>query len=463
MHGSSTASINESMLPSIGKGTTGFSTWLTILQLMAGAGILGLPATLAVGGWTSMAIIVLVAVMTNYTAKALIATLYAEPRTEEHRAIAARHGSGRLPDYPSVGMAAFGRPGRAVVQIFHKATLFGVATIFLILAGAFLVEGIGGGGEGFIPSLGGPDDEVVWTQCWTAISAGLALVPMCAFRTLREIAPLAALGMIASSLTVLIVVVESAVLYPITNATEQGDHLPLPLEFSSGGDVEHSAFVPAGFATAFSTITLSFGGHAVMPSIEGAMHRREQFPLVANSAFAFLLLLYVVTAFAGYQVFGDAVASPVLCSLPRDVATGLGAAATLTKLVIALHVVTGVPLMLNPFALELEAGLRIEGARAAHVLARTLVRTALVGAAFAVAVLVPFFGDVMSLVGALCLTMMVFVLPVLLSWKLRPEQLGWVERLCGAAIILIGLSAGAIGTYQAIDSMVGKIREGTLR
>jgi len=454
--------INESMLHSSGKGASALGTWLTILQLMAGAGILGLPATLSIGGWTSMAIIVLVAIMTNYTAKALISTLYSEPRTEEHRLLASRHGN-RLPDYPSVGYAAFGAPGRAFVHFFHKATLFGVATIFLILAGAFLVEGVGGGGEGFIPSLGDPDDEVIWTQRWTAISAGVALVPLCTFRTLREIAPLAALGMVASCLTVLIVVVEAALLYPITNATEDSKHLPLALDFDMSGEVTHSTFVPAGFATAFSTITLSFGGHAVMPSIEHAMHHREHFAAVANAAFAFLLLLYVATAFAGYQVFGDAVASPVLCSLPRDATSGLGFAATLTKLIIGLHVVAGVPLMLNPFALELEAMLRVEGPSFRHTAARTLVRTALVGAAFAVAVLVPFFGDVMSLVGALCLTMMVFVLPVVLTWRLRPEDLGPLERVCSVAIVLIGLSAGSIGSYQAIDSIVGKIREGTLR
>ena len=50
--------------------------------------------------------------------------------------------------YPDIG-GSFGRIGRVVARVSHKATLLGVTTIFLILAGKFLTEGIGGQGDGF--------------------------------------------------------------------------------------------------------------------------------------------------------------------------------------------------------------------------------------------------------------------------------------------------------------------------
>ena len=242
-------------------GTSALATGFSILQLMAGTGILGLPQATATGGWASLAIMAVVALMANYTAKALIASLHSTPKRATHRKLADLHG-GRLPCYPSVGFAAFGEPGRFVVHVFHKATLFGVATIFLILAGAFLVEGIGGGGEGFA-SAALANEEEKWTKIWTGIAAALALVPLVGLRTLREIAPLAALGLLASALTILVVVVESAILLPVTNATRHEQGLPssVPLVFDDDGDVAHAALRPGGFASAFSVITLSFGGH----------------------------------------------------------------------------------------------------------------------------------------------------------------------------------------------------------
>lgn len=457
---------SSTLLPTRGTkshGTSAVATIFSVLQLMAGTGILGLPQATATGGWVSLSIMVLVGLMANYTAKALIATLYSLPKRAEHRTLADLYG-GRLPDYPSVGAAAFGTAGRCVVHIFHKATLFGVSCIFLILAGAFLVEGIGGGGEGFA-GAGFTGGEKAWTQRWTAIGAVIALVPLVGLRTLREVAPLAALGLLGSTLTIGLVVVESAILYPVTNHTHAGgaDGLPtsVPLTFATDGSVDHAAFLPAGFANAFSTITLSFGGHAVLPSIEAQMVRPQQFPMVANVAFVVLLGLYLVTSVAGYFVFGAGVASPVLCSFPRDASTPLGFAATATKLIIALHVITTVPLLLNPFALELERGLGIESERKpSHVVGRSLVRTSLLGAALAVALAVPYFGDAMSFVGAACLTMMVFVLPVLLSWRLRPEEIGTLERLWGGLILLTGCTAGAVGTYQALVSIVQKLENG---
>lgn len=113
--------------------------------LQVGTGILGLPYTLAQGGWLAILLIIGIGVMTNYTGKLVVASLY--------RSSTGPRGS-RLAGYPAIGTAAYGRAGLAVVHVFHKATLFGVASLFLILAAEFLLEGIGGGPDGgFAPHL----------------------------------------------------------------------------------------------------------------------------------------------------------------------------------------------------------------------------------------------------------------------------------------------------------------------
>ena len=82
--------------------------------------------------------------------------------------------------------------------------------------------------------------------------------------------------MIASCLTVFIVVLESGLLFPITSDNWQQKGVPKePVTYpttdakkSYEGSVVHSWLKLDGLATAFSTITLSFGGHAVIPSVE---------------------------------------------------------------------------------------------------------------------------------------------------------------------------------------------------
>ena len=97
---------------------------------MAGTGIPQLPLTLAQGGWVSIVVLLLVAGMTNYTGRLLIKLLYVDKTAESP--------SARLEGYPDIGMRAFGKPGRILVHVFHKATLIGVCTLFLILGAKFL-------------------------------------------------------------------------------------------------------------------------------------------------------------------------------------------------------------------------------------------------------------------------------------------------------------------------------------
>ena len=216
----------EALLPEaklgIQSGGTGFwGAWFTILCCMAGTGILQLPLTIKQGGWCFLALICLVAIMTNYTAKAIIACLHASP------------DGLRLGNYPDIGRAAYGTPGVVVVQVFHKATLLGVTTIFLILAGKFFLEGIGGGGDGlYHNAFGSSSDEDVaaWQKRWTCIGAAVVLVPMLCVGSVKEVWPLAAFGLFSTFMAVIVVVVSAAVLTPITLERAHDHELPLPDE-----------------------------------------------------------------------------------------------------------------------------------------------------------------------------------------------------------------------------------------
>ena len=328
---------------------------VSILCTCVGTGILQLPLTLAQGGWLCVALIFLVAVVTNTTGRWLIKCLYCD----------GGFGGGlstRLNDYPAIGEAACGLCGRITVQIFHKLTLFGVTTIFMVLTAKFLLEGIGGGGE-IVPSLGAAD-AVAWQKRY-AIIAGVCVWFPCVFiKSMEEIAPLAYFGMIASLICVLEIVIFALIIKPVTAEAVHEFNLPVPPEFlnsssiKASGSIPHHLFQLDQFPVAFSAITLSFGGHAVFPDIEKAMgENRGKFNATFNLAYLVLVVVYVVAAVFGFFTFGEITYSPILCNFPRSTATVMGALTASTKLLIAFHVMSAYPILMTVMTTEIEQSL----------------------------------------------------------------------------------------------------------
>ena len=124
---------------------------------MAGVGILGLPSTLKQGGWIVVPLIVLCAVMSNYTGKALIRCCYQRQPGGENLRI--------CDSYAEVAARAFGKTGRAVTLVFERMTLVGVSTIFLILAADFLTKIL----EPHVPALK--------NEAYAAITGAILAVP----------------------------------------------------------------------------------------------------------------------------------------------------------------------------------------------------------------------------------------------------------------------------------------------
>jgi amino acid permease len=478
---------------------------VSILCTCIGTGILQLPLTLKQGGWLCVALIFLVAAVTNTTGRWLIKCLYAGGGSGGSGGSGGGKGglAPRLNDYPAVGEAACGTCGRITVQIFHKLTLLGVTTIFMVLTAKFLLEGIGGGGEGFVPSLGAAEDAAAWQKRYAVIAGVCVWFPVVFIKTMKEIAPLAYFGMLASLLCVLEIVVFALIIKPVTAESVHEFNLPVPPTFfnstgiKAGGSVAHHLFQPGQFPVAFSAITLSFGGHAVFPDIEKAMPDRAKFATTFNLAYAVLLVVYLLAAVFGFFTFGDITYSPILCNFPRSTSTVMGAVTASTKLLIAFHVMSAYPILMTVMTTEIEQSLGWTGededyeeaaeeatwtgdsqeaalldssastpgkttksSTSGSFVKRMFLRTFLVATTVCVAVFVPFFGLLMELVGALCLTMMVFVLPVVFSWRLWGDRMSMLQKVFGLFIVAVGGIGGTIGTAQALRDIAKSLSEG---
>ena len=229
---------------------------------MAGTGILQLPFTIAQGGWCALILVALVGLITNWTGKLIISSLYlAAPDLSQpfHR----------LEGYPEIGRASFGLPGYVFVQFFHKATLFGVSSIFLILSAKFLTEGLGGDGEGLLNETSlFKDITHDWTKIWTVVSAVVGLMPLLFQRTMSENKLLSLLGALSTILVVGVIIAFAIILHPLS--AEDSNHDDDAFVFS---EPTHKMIDWTLFPSAFSAIVLSFGGAATFPSIERGMEK----------------------------------------------------------------------------------------------------------------------------------------------------------------------------------------------
>ena len=199
------------------------------------------------------------------------------------------------------------------------------------------------------------------------------------------------------------------------------------------------------FPSAFSAITLSFGGHATMPTIESHASSKNRFLSIINVAFFVLVALYLPTAIFGYWAFGDRVYSPILCNFPHSAVIPI-----IAKVIVAIHCLSAYPILINVVFNELESSvfppLRFQ------FLPRSLLRALIIGCTGTVAYFVPYFAAFMTLVGACCVTMMVFVLPVVFRLRLLPSSR--LEIVWGCVVVIVGLIGGSVGAYQAMRDLI---------
>merc|ERR1711916_401272 len=83
----------------------------------------------------------------------------------------------------------------------------------------------------------------------------------------------------------------------------------------------------------------------------------------------------------------------------------------------------------------------------ARLALRSVLRLLLVATTAIVAFSVPLFAEFFTLLGALALAAMVYVLPPLFAWRILDFKL-W-EKLAALATVAVGVTGAVIGSYQA--------------
>ncbi|KAJ1959997.1 hypothetical protein IWQ62_004397 [Dispira parvispora] len=395
-----------------------WTAFMNIVCVVAGTGVLQLPFALQEGGWLSLIIMVLSGFIGVYVGNILIRCLYYDSRK-------------RLSSMPEIGGAAFGKIGLYVTYFFHYLYILGTVCIYIILAGdniTNLLDQVNAG----VPS-----------RVCKLIVAVVMWAPFVAMKSMKEVALLALFGYI----TTVIVVVIAVVVGFLDMATVHANH-----------DITYSVLTITRLPSAIASISFAFSGTVVYPHVEASMKNPQSWPRVVAVSMFSITMMYLIMSICGYAVYGNTTVSPILSNLPA------GAAKNVALILISLHVILAAPIMLTTFALEVERGHNITVDRLGRMrefLVRFTFRTVVVAALYGIAIAIPYFSDVLSLIGALSTCMVFFVFPTI--WYIRLygfKVLRWWEWILCIIILILGVVGVIMGSVQAIQSLIQHIQEG---
>lgn len=158
------------------------------------------------------------------------------------------------------------------------------------------------------------------------------------------------------------------------------------------------------------------------------------------SAYVVSGLCYFFVALAGYGSYGNVVDEDVLLSKPRVGKVWIGIA----NIMVWLHVVASFQVFTQPIfeALETPLAKQFDIVDRHRVVLRLLWRSTYVVLVTLIAVALPFFTDLMGLIGALGFIPMTFVVPCVLYLFANKGQLTrWQKGVNGAIIVLFCLIA----------------------
>ncbi|KAG0217639.1 hypothetical protein BGX33_010036 [Mortierella sp. NVP41] len=206
---------------------------------------------------------------------------------------------------------------------------------------------------------------------------------------------------------------------------------------------------------ALATISFAYGGNVVYPHVEQSMRHPRQWTRALWCALMLCFVMYFCIAIAGYAAFGHETLSPILRNLPS------GGLSIMANSLITVHVLLAAPILLTSLSMMIEHSITerapdfAKGSSRSQFVKRAIPRTIIMFLMGLIAGVVPYFGDVMDLLGSLTQCLLVFVMPILFHYRLGElEKASWLARSWAMFVLAVGMVALVLGTVDAVRHLL---------
>lgn len=267
-------------------------------------------------------------------------------------------------------------------------------------------------------------------------------VPTALLRTPRLLSYLSAVGTVATACIVMSVL--GSAIYSGDISEEVAEEKDLHITST------HTLWRSSGLPLAFGLIAFTFSGHAIVPSIYTSMAQPQKFESMVTFTFVSVTMCCLVVAISGYYMFGSAVDDQITLSLEAHSGDGNIFMKIITWLMI-LTAFSKFTLTAFPLALGIEE-IFAPMVPSDYVMewVSSLIKLILIGSALAVAIFVPSFSFLCSLVGLICTMVVSVIFPAAAHLKLFGAHLPLWERIIDWIFIISGTYMTVIGTIQTV-------------
>lgn len=208
-----------------------------------------------------------------------------------------------------------------------------------------------------------------------------------------------------------------------------------------------------GIGIALGIIINSVSVHMNLPSLEGSLKNPKQYKVVSHITFFFNIVTKITFASFGFLTYTQATREEIIGNV-----TSFLPLPTILQIAMAFFTFFTIP-MSSFVAFEL---LDNSVKKHFHVLEKKtwIILSRLVCMAFVllIALLVPHFGLVVSLIGSIRGTSISLVLPPLFYIMLKTHQVETYKLILSWLVLILGLCAGLLGLYSSVKVLIaGKV------
>ncbi|CAG8643504.1 109_t:CDS:1 [Acaulospora colombiana] len=180
------------------------------------------------------------------------------------------------------------------------------------------------------------------------------------------------------------------------------------------------------------------------------MEKPEEWPKVLSFSILAITVMYLLVGIPAYLTYGQSVQSPVYLSLPP------GFSATISIIMITVHLLLALPIYQTSFSMEIEYILLSKLESRVEFTCRTILRLLIVAFTVYMAINVPFAADLVELLGAAGNGALLVIVPILLWLKLFGwSKLGLVEKGWIVFMLVYSILGAVFGTIDALKALWG--------
>ncbi|XP_047140065.1 vesicular inhibitory amino acid transporter [Hydra vulgaris] len=393
---------------------------LNILPL--GTSIFSMPFCIADGGYLVLLVMILICIMADLTQTLLADCLYAiSPRSKLRKRV---NGS-----YIDVARAVWGENGSRILRTTLIVYQFTGCVVNIVMLGT---------------------NVHIVLQPYTSLPLGattvifsLSVYPLL---FIRKLSVLAYFSMTALC-SLIVAIISVLVLFCIESGNWKNN--------SKNIEVMHRH----GFLFSFGIIMLSCSTHSILPQVEGSMKNSSKINQVIHQSFFLTTILKFTFALLGSLSFGPDTQSmitlnAVALSKPVSMISSIG---------LIGYAIFNYPLsifLVNDSIDSLIDDTKVEKNKTLLYVWVAVTRLVAVALSVAIAIVMPYFGVLLSIRGSVLGTFLMFVFPCYFHLKLKWKNLAKWRRCSEILLMFSGTFVGVVGFYSAIVHIVSSVSSG---